>query len=237
MKKVFERDYSKDPYDEPGGNLHADTTEEDWVTSFFEYRTDLKVKNASVVQPCVVREGAEANFAALFRICNKIAGHSKAFVRGVVDYEKCDAHIEMVLPFLEFSTAEDMKDLRDMSDKAVTVLFQSAPGDKVKVWLSINYFHRIILEDEDTDLSDEITRNDISHFSLMFALANLPAAVENTYLELAAILNHIVEETGISRTEVVPAMIGEMKAHGIGLTDLSGARMIADNIISAYKKT
>ena len=71
----------------------------------------------------------------------------------------------------------------------------------------------------------------------MFALANLPAAVENTYLELAAILNHIVEETGISRTEVVPAMIGEMKAHGIGLTDLSGARMIADNIISAYKKT
>lgn len=41
MKKVFERDYSKDPYDEPGGNLHAGTTEEDWVTSFFEYRTDL----------------------------------------------------------------------------------------------------------------------------------------------------------------------------------------------------
>lgn len=237
MKKVFERDYSKDPYDELGRDFHVGIKEEDWVTSYFEYRTDLKVKNTPVVQPCVVREGAATNFAALFKICNKIARHSKSFIRGVIDYEKCDAHIEMVLPFWEFSTAEDMKDLRDMSDKAVTVLFQSAPGDKIKVWLSINYFRRIILEDEDTDLSDETTRNDISHFSLMFALANLPAAVQNTYLELAAILNRIVEETGISRTEVVPAMIGEMKAHGIGLTDLSGARMIADNIISAYKKT
>lgn len=237
MKKVFERDYSKDPYDELGGDLHAGFTEEDWVTSFFEYQTDLKAKNVLVVQPCVVREGAEAKFAALFRICNKIAGHSKAIIRGVIDYEKCDAHIEMILPFLEFSTAEDMKDLREMSDKAVTVLFQSAPGDKMKVRLSIIYFRRIILEDEDNDLSDEITRNDISHFSLMLALANLPDAVQNTFLELAAILNRIVEETGISRTEVVPAMIGEMKAHGIGLTDLSGAGMIADNIIRAYKKT
>lgn len=236
MKKIFERDYSKEPYDELEIDLHAGLEEEDLVTPFIEYRTDSQAMNAPALQPCVVREGAEAKFAALLRICNKIAGHSKAFIRGVVDYEKCDAYIEMFLSYLEFSTEEDMKDLRDMSDKAVTVLFQSAPGNTIRVRLSINYFRRVTLEGDDTDLSGEVARNDISHFSLMFALANLPDAVQNSYLELAAILNRIVEATGISRTEVVPALIGEMEARGIELSDLSGASMIADNIISAYKK-
>ena len=64
-------------------------------------------------------------------------------IKGIVDYEKWDAHIYVELPFFEFSSTEDFSLLADIAAKAHLVTFSVMENGKIHLSIMINYFNEI----------------------------------------------------------------------------------------------
>lgn len=230
MQKVFERNYGQ-AHDKQWKNKGGHTNwNQNLDAQFFIYRTNNSYKDNPAELPCIVRKGAESKYESLLQICDRLAGQMNGSVRGVIDYGVYDAYIELILPYLEFSTCEGLEDLKEMSVKSDTVLFQSTSEGELRILLTVGYFHRITQED-----NMEIDKNSISQISLMIALARLPNGVQNNLSALAAILSRVAESTGTSLAEAAPVLLGEMGAYGVDLMDLNGVNMVADKVIKAFR--
>ena len=88
-------------------------------------------------------------------------------IKGIVDYEKWDAHIYVDLPFFEFSSTEDFSLLADIAAKTHLVTFSVTENDKIHLSIMINYFNELGYNDgliDDLILKDDaLTELLISH--------------------------------------------------------------------------
>ena len=60
------------------------------------------------------------NYDYLLNRCDDYAKRHHGRIRGVVDYEHWDAHIDLYLRMLEFDDAEDMSFVKDIGEKRTT---------------------------------------------------------------------------------------------------------------------
>ena len=147
---IYERDYTVEPAPEdPADQLMYERTK-DLLRRF--NRRILAVPRA--VDPL-----RRALYDRLLTVCDAFAKRHGGRITGLIDYQKYDATIQVILPYFEFEDAEDFPLLRSLR-LADTVTFQTCKSGGVELVLFLNCFitlhpsregllQKIIAEDPD----------------------------------------------------------------------------------------
>ena len=114
-------------------------------------------EEAFLAIPHIIDFRKKAAYEYILFELNKFTKKWNGKITGVIDYNKHQADISIVLPFFEFSDKEDLQLLKKVSEEAEYVDFSSDAG-KIKLYVLIEYFTPI--EDtshliEKTILADE----------------------------------------------------------------------------------
>ena len=134
--------------------------------------------------PKVINPLSKASYEKVLSICEEYAQRLGGTVRGEVRYNKWDAVIDLVVPFLEFSDSSELKKLKAMSELADTVTFQSAEDGWIRVHLFFLYFDDLIDDDGKDAILERIVESDPELVRLLEEhaeyLATPPDDTENT---------------------------------------------------------
>ena len=116
---VFERDYEEEHRQQDGN---------DAASAIFEIATDggfiAAYADAMQVIPKVVVPADKENYEYLLQRSDELAQRWGGKVRGVVNYEKWEATINLLLPFAEFCDRDDLNLLKEFADKLPFTLFR-----------------------------------------------------------------------------------------------------------------
>jgi len=97
------------------------------------------IKKMDAIPKVVVPKDKE-NYEYLLDRCDDYAKRHHGRIRGVVDYEHWDAHIDLYLRMLEFDDAEDMAFVKDIGEKAHYLCITPEESGGYRVHIMINYF-------------------------------------------------------------------------------------------------
>lgn len=140
---VYERDYKREP------KLQ---TENDTASAILEMATNggfLKAyAEAMEAIPKVVVPEDKANYEYLLSRADELAQRWGGKVRGVVSYEKWDATIDLVLPFVEFGCPDDLVLLKEFAEKSDSITFQSEEDGRIRIHVFIYYFEELAYSNE-----------------------------------------------------------------------------------------
>lgn len=110
---LFERDYSQ--------SLSHTTTESDTATTIFHKAVEsgfFEAYSEAMRQlPKIVNPIRKANFEYVQSICDKMAQRWGGKIRAEVRYDKWDAIIDVTQSFIEFGSPEDLKDMKEISQR------------------------------------------------------------------------------------------------------------------------
>jgi hypothetical protein len=155
--------------------------------------------------PKVIVPEDKANYEYLLAKCDEMAKHWGGKIRGIVDYQKWDAHIYLTLPFAEFGCDEDLALLKEIAEKSHSVTFSATKDGKVELNIFIYYFEEIA--DKRAMLETEIMKD-----NELVALLEKQSKETNAYK--AAVIHwfieYIVKKTGKSREELSPIIMKEV---------------------------
>ena len=136
---VFERNYET-------------TEKDDRATAVFERAfapggfMEEFIKKMDAIPKVVVPKDKE-NYEYLLDRCDDYAKRHHGRIRGVVDYEHWDAHIDLYLRMLEFDDAEDMAFVKDIGEKAHYLCITPEESGGYRVHIMINYFEELMSEE------------------------------------------------------------------------------------------
>lgn len=82
------------------------------------------------------------NYGFLLNACDQLAKQMKGCVKGIVDYQRLDATIKLILPFFEVSAEQDFQLIREITDRACTFCFEPTEEDGICLDILIDYFGR-----------------------------------------------------------------------------------------------
>jgi hypothetical protein len=126
-------------------------------------------------------------------------------IRGIVDYQKWDAHIYLTLPFAEFGCDEELALLKEIAEKSHSVTFSATKDGKVELSIFIYYFEEIA--DKKAIFEEEILKDNE-------LVALLEKHGEETDEYAAAVIHWFIEyavkKTGKSREELSPSIMEEV---------------------------
>ena len=150
---VYERDY-KDKKTQRSGNKSNEIS-----TQIFDYLIASGALNAMedtyAQMPRVVNEDNSAAYNRFLTALDQIAKTFGGKIKGEIDYQNWEASIYVILPFVEFSSVEELQLLKDIASYCQTVTFTNTSDGNIRMKLLINYFD-VIGNVEDT-LEKEIT--------------------------------------------------------------------------------
>lgn len=139
---IFERDYTAEnetAYEEGS----VDILEQSIVGGFFErFYTSLKQV------PKIIVPEYKADYDHLLNACDVLAKQSGGTIRGVVSYQLWEAVIELLLPHAEFATTENLLLLKDIAEKAQSVIFSTTETGKISLRLYVHYFEDLISDSD-----------------------------------------------------------------------------------------
>lgn len=139
--EIYEKDYSKEyaksQSDSP--DLLSNLIDNE----FFKYYGAFM----SQIPKYIVVED-KATYERILKRCDAIAKERHGKVYGIVNYEKWEARIKLTLPFIEFTSYEDLDFLMDLSENVQTICFQPA-RDGVSMTIMFNYFNEVELAEDD----------------------------------------------------------------------------------------
>lgn len=138
---IYERDYTE--AHKRSRNTGPDMIERLIDEGFFKYYDALMQQIPKIIIP-----EDKAAYERILKGCDDMAKRHGGKISGIVSYEKWESWIRLTLPFIEFSSDEDMKFLRDIADNAHTVCFQPTENGDVKLSIMICYFDEIPVPDE-----------------------------------------------------------------------------------------
>ncbi|MDD3193332.1 MAG: hypothetical protein PHE47_05690 [Oscillospiraceae bacterium] len=135
---VFERDYEQE---------HKQQSKEDTASAIFDIAVDggflSEYAKAMETIPKVVVPADKANYEYLLERADELAKRWGGRVRGVVDYKKWDASIDLILPFAEFGSRDDRNLLMEFADKSHSLTFQATEDGKLRIYVWFFYFEEI----------------------------------------------------------------------------------------------
>ena len=128
-------------------------------------------KKMDAIPKVIVPEDKE-NYEYLLKQCDDYAKRHHGRIRGVVDYEHWDAHIDLYLRMLEFDDAEDMSFVKDIGEKAHYLCITPEESGGYRVHIMINYFEELMSEEYRSYLKYETLMED-EELASMFDIPEL----------------------------------------------------------------
>jgi hypothetical protein len=153
------------------------------------------------------------NYEYLLNRCDDYAKRHHGRIRGVVDYEHWDAHIDLYLRMLEFDDAEDMAFVKDIGEKAHYLCITPEEGGGFRVHIMINYFEELMSEEYRSYLKYETLMED-EELASMFDIPELSPEEEAVVQLINEILDRFDNETQVDRTTAFKAAIQLFDAAG-----------------------
>ncbi len=152
---VFERNYERNRMQslEHIPPTLTSVVEQALSSGFF----DTYKKAVAAMPKCVVLEDKKTYDDLLERL-DALARFWGGKIKGVVDYEKWQSSIEVILPTFEFTFQEELKLLSDIAAKTHLVSFSATDNGEVCLYIMINYFQELGDTDkllEETIMQDE----------------------------------------------------------------------------------
>ena len=156
--------------------------------------------------PKVIVPKDKENYEYLLERCDEFAKRHHGRIRGVVDYEHWDAHIDLYLRMLEFDDAEDMAFVKDIGEKAHYLCITPEEGGGYRVHIMINYFEELMSEEYRSHLKYETLMED-EELASMFDIPELSPEEEAVAQLIKEILDRFDSETKVDRTTAFKAAI------------------------------
>lgn len=193
---VFERNYETEKPDEraravfdrvfaPGGFMEEFT------------------KKMDAIPKVIVPEDKE-NYEYLLKQCDDYAKRNHGRIRGVVDYEHWDAHIDLYLRMLEFDDPEDLTFLKEIGEKAHYLCITPEEDGGFRVHIMINYFQELMSEEYGSYLKYETLMED-EELASLFDMPELSPEDEAVVQLIGEILDRFDSETKVDRTTAFKA--------------------------------
>ena len=136
----------------------------------------------------------------------------------MVDYTHWDAHIDVIVPMLEFCDPEDMGLLKDIGEKAHYLTVDLVEGGRYRVHIRINYFQELITDEYEEYLKIK-TLQENEQLAELVEPDFTPE--QDALLEvIQGILDRFNEETSVDRNTAFQAVVEFIVREGGDRTDL-----------------
>ena len=168
--------------------------------------------------PKVIVPEDKANYEYLLEKCDIFAQRNFGRIHGVVDYTHWDAHIDLIVPMLEFCDPEDMALLKDIGEKAHYLTVDLVDGGRYRLHIRINYFQELITDEYEEYLKIK-TLQENEKLAEMLEPDFTPE--QEALLEVTqGILDRFDEETSVDRNTAFRAVVEFIVREGGDRTDL-----------------
>lgn len=151
--EIFERDYTRKPTDKKKilDSKEPNVFDIAAESGLFKAYNDAMNK----IPKYIVQEDKKAYEDLLCRL-DIYAKRLQGKIKGIVDYEKYDAHIIVELPHFEVCNSDEFALLSDIATKTHLVIFEASENGCIRLYIMINYFNEV----EDTEhILDECIMN------------------------------------------------------------------------------
>ena len=144
---IFEKDYRE-----------TESAEYDkWCDEVFDRAVNcgmLKAYSEAMDKiPKIIVPEDKKNYEYLLERCDAFVKQHRGYIKGIVDYHRWHAEINMFLPFAEFDDSEDLAFLKEIAEKSQTVCFSPDEEGGIRVHIFIHYF------EEDNRPQAKVDRN------------------------------------------------------------------------------
>lgn len=135
---IFEKDYRE-----------TESAEYDkWCDEVFDRAVNcgmLKAYSEAMDKiPKIIVPEDKKNYEYLLERCDAFVKQHRGYIKGIVDYHRWHAEINMFLPFAEFDDSEDLAFLKEIAEKSQTVCFSPDEEGGIRVHIFINYFEELM---------------------------------------------------------------------------------------------
>ena len=152
---VYERDYSQVCKETSDSSPFDDFLVQALTDGFLKSYTD-----ALNAVPKVIVPEYQANYEYVLQLCDALAKKWGGSVRGEISYKQWEAAIDLVLPYVEFTSPEALQVLQEIAAKSHEVSIQPADGS-IHIHIINRYFEDLISNAERTYMVYECIMNDI----------------------------------------------------------------------------
>lgn len=206
----FERNYEKQSVSEEDKLFFEQVVAPGGLFESFQKKLDAI--------PKVIVPEDKANYEYLLEKCDIFAQRNFGRIHGVVDYTHWDAHIDLIVPMLEFCDPEDMALLKDIGEKAHYLSVDLVEDGRYRVHIRINYFQELITDEYEEYLKIK-TLQENEKLAEMLEPDLTPE--QEALLEVTqGILDRFDEETSIDRNTAFRAVVEFIDREGGDRTDL-----------------
>ena len=195
---VFERNYEIEEKDDRARAVF----ERAFATGGF---MEEFTKKMDAIPKVIVPEDKE-NYEYLLKQCDDYAKRHHGRIRGVVDYEHWDAHIDLYLKMLEFDDAEDMALVKEIGERAHYLCITPEKDGGYRFHIMINYFEELMSEEYGAYLKYETLMED-EELAAMFDMPELSPEEEAVAQSINEILDRFDNETKVDRTTAFKAAL------------------------------
>lgn len=194
---VFERNYSDTfkeiPDDSQFDNVLLQALSDGFLTSYAE---------ALNAVPKVIIPEYQANYEYVLQICDDLAETWGGSVRGEISYERWDATIDMVVPYVDFTSPKDLQNLREIAERSHGVTIKSV-DDGILIHIYNRYFEDCITDEKRKQIAFECVLNDKKLSEMLGLSKELPPELQPVVVYLNTLLNTIEKDTSKDREEII----------------------------------
>ena len=206
----FERNYEKQSVSEEDKLFFEQVVAPGGLFESFQKKLDAI--------PKVIVPEDKANYEYLLEKCDIFAQRNFGRIHGVVDYTHWDAHIDLIVPMLEFCDPEDMALLKDIGEKAHYLTVDLVEDGRYRVHIRINYFQELITDEYEEYLKIKTLQENEKLAELVEP--DLTPEQEALLEIIQGILDRFDDETSVDRNTAFRAVVEFIVREGGDRTDL-----------------
>ena len=199
---VYERNY-KDKKTQRDGNKSTEIS-----TQIFDYLIASGALSAMedtyAQMPRVINEENSAAYNRFLTALDQIAKTFGGKIKGEIDYQNWEASIYVILPFVEFSSVEELQLLKDIASYCQTVTFTNTSDGNIRMKLLFDYFDVI-------EIVEDTLEKEIASCPELVAMLEEADRMEKQQLmsdpQIAMIVQLGAESTGVSEVEYLDHLV------------------------------
>lgn len=194
---IYEKDYTES---------EALAASESWSVEIFNQAMNgpfIKSYTAAMdAIPKVIVPEYKENYEYLLRICDDLVERRGGSIRGIVDYQKWNATIDLYLPCAEFSSPADLKLLSEIAEKSHTVNFDAAEDGGIHIFIFNRYFEELMTEAHRSYIQYDAIMQDQKLAEMLRMSTKLPPDLEKFANHVNPLLDLAEQVSGKDRTEI-----------------------------------
>lgn len=220
--EIYEADYTQ---------THETMSEDSSLIFETAVRTGFFKKYSDIMSsiPKVIVQKDKRNYEELLPRLDALAKRKGGKIKGIVSYEKWEAHIYITLPFFEFVHKDEYELLRDLVDKTNGLTFTVTEDGSIQLSVMINYFEE--LGSTDDIFNQALSENDELIDALMQGIEKRKAALlEHPFI--GKVIKRAALNAGISAEEFIDTSLDAIESDPEGQLNTIAALLEArDEII------